>query len=144
LVLVLIAGAFYGGLRASDYLKSRSTTSNANGAVSALQLGREAFDRADYEIAASEFEALAKREPANAAAFFWLGRAQLEERDYVSAARNFEEAISRQPSMYDAYIYQSGAYELMGEKQKAAAALTRYAEERRKSEHGTPTEENRR
>ena len=49
--------------------------------------------------------------------------------------------------MYDAYLQQAGAYESLGEKQKAAAALTRYAEERRKNERGTepmnPKEERR-
>jgi protein phosphatase len=130
LVLVLIAGAFYGGLRTSDYLKSRAPNSNA--AISSFQTGRDAFDRGDYKMAASEFEALSKREPANASAFYWLGRALSEQHDYAGAAKNFEEAITRQPSTYDAYIQQAAAYELMGEKQKAAAALARYVEERRK------------
>lgn len=132
LLLVLIAGAFYGGVRVADYFKKAA--SNQNAGADSLQLGREAFDRGDYKSAASEFEALAKREPTNAPAFYWMGRAFSEQRDYAGAAKSFEEAITRQPSMYDAYIQQAGAYELMGEKQKAAASLTRYAEERRKSE----------
>ena len=141
LVLVLIAGAFYGGLRASDYIKKRASNQIANTGVDSLQSGREAFDRGDYKTAATEFEALSKREPANAAALYWLGRALSEQRDYAGAARSFDEAIARQPAMYDAYIQQAGAYESLGEKQKAAAALTRYAEERRKSERGTMNEE---
>ena len=141
LLLVLIAGAFYGGVRVAEYLKAAS---NQNAEVDSLQLGREAFDRGDYKAAATEFEAVSKREPANALAFYWIGRTLSEQRDYASAVKSFEEAIARQPSMYDAYIQQAGAYELMGEKQKAAAALTRYAEERRKDERGTPNEENRR
>ena len=132
LILVLIAGAFYGGLRASDYIKKGA--SNPSSVVDSLQLGREALDRGDYKAAATEFEALSKREPANAAAMYWLGRALSEQRDYAGAARSFDEAIARQPAMYDAYIQQAGAYELLGEKQKAAASLTRFAEERRKNE----------
>jgi serine/threonine protein phosphatase PrpC len=135
LVLVLIGGAFYGGLRASDYLKMRASNPNAN--IDSLQPGREAFDRGDYKAAAAEFEALSKRDPSNATSSYWLGRALLEQRDYGGAARSFDEAIARQPSMYDAYIQQAGAYELMGDKQKAATALTRYSEERRKNERGT-------
>ena len=134
LVLVLMAGAFYGGLRASDYIKKGAPNSSAG--TDPLQLGREAFDRGDYKAAATEFESLSKREPANAAALYWFGRALAEQRDYAGAARSFDEAIARQPAMYDAYIQQAGAYELLGEKQKAAASLTRYAEERRRNERG--------
>ena len=132
LVLVLIAGAFYGGLRASDYIKKKA--SNPGTVVDSIQLGREAFDRGDYRAAATEFEALSRREPTSAAPLYWLGRALSEQGDYAGAARSFDEAIARQPALYDAYVQQAGAYELLGEKQKAAAALTRYAEERRKNE----------
>jgi serine/threonine protein phosphatase PrpC len=136
LVLVLIAGAFYGGLRASDFIKSRAGNSNAN-AGDPLHIGREAFEKGDYKVAAAEFESLSKRDPLNARALYWLGRVLLEERDYASAAKSFEEATVRQPSMYDAYVQQAAAYEAMGEKSKAASALSRYAEERRKNERGT-------
>ena len=54
--------------------------------------------------------------------------------------KSFDEATSRQPSLYDAYVQQVAAYEAMGEKAKAAAALSRYAEERRKNERGTNDE----
>lgn len=135
LVLVLMAGAFYGGLRASDYLKNRASNQSTSAGADSLQPGREAYDRGDYKTAATEFEALSKREPANAAALYWLGRALSEQRDYAGAARSFDEAIARQPALYDAYIQQAGAYESLGEKQKAAAALTRYAEERRKNDN---------
>lgn len=147
LVLVLIAGAFYGGLRASDYIKKRASNQSTSAGADSLQPGREAFDRGDYKAAATEFEALSRREPANAAASYWLGRTLSEQRDYAGAAKSFDEAIARQPAMYDAYIQQAAAYESLGEKQKAAAALTRYAEERRKNERGTepmnPKEERR-
>ena len=136
--LVLIAAAFYGGLRASDFKKSAS---NQGGAADSLRPGREAYDKGDYKAASAEFEAVSKREPTNASALYWLGRALSEQRDYAGAARSFEEAINRQPSLYDAYLQQAGAYESMGDKQKAAAALTRYAEERRKSERGTMNDE---
>lgn len=135
LILVLIAGAFYGGLLAADKIKKDA--SNPSTSVDSIHLGREAFDRGDYKAAATEFEAVSKREPANAAASYWLGRALSEQHDYAGAAKSFDEAIARQPSLYDAYIQQAGAYELLGEKQKAAMALTRYGEERRKNEHET-------
>ncbi|SRR6266404_2213724 len=131
LILVLIAGAFYGGLLASDRIKNGG--SNPGTSVDSMQLGRGAFDRGDYKAAAAEFETVSKREP-NAAASYWLGRALSEQHDYSGAVKSFDEAIARQPDLYDAYIQQAGAYELLGEKQKAAVALTRYAEERRKNE----------
>lgn len=133
LVLVLIAGAFYGGLRASDLIKNRVANSNTNSAGDPLQIGREAFEKGDYRVAAAEFESLSKRDPSNARALYWLGRALLEQREYANAAKSLDEAITRQPSMYDAYVQQAAAYEAMGEKSKAASALSRYAEERRKN-----------
>ena len=139
LVLVLIAGAFYGGLRASDFI--RKTASNANGQADALQTGREAFERGDYKLAAAEFESTIKREPLSARAHYWLGRVQLEQREYENAVKSFEEATARQPSIYDAYIQQAAAYEALGEKSKAASALARYAEERRKNERQTTNDE---
>ena len=141
LVLVLIAGAFYGGLRASDFIRNRASDSNKNAAVDPLQIGRDAFERGDYKIAATEFESVLKREPSNARAHYWLGRAQLEERAYDVAVKSFEEATTRQPTLYDAYVQQAVAYEAMGEKAKAASALSRYAEERRKNERGTMNDE---
>lgn len=133
LLLVLTAGAFYGGLRAPDLIKKRAPDASANTGGDSLQIGRDAFERGDFRTATTEFESLVKREPSNAKALYWLGRAQLEERDYPGAAKRFEESVARQPSMYDAYIWQAAALEAMGEKAKAAAALARYAEERRKA-----------
>jgi Tfp pilus assembly protein PilF len=141
LVLVLIAGAFYGGLRASDFIRNRALDSNKNAAIDPLQIGREAFERGDYKAAATEFESVLKREPSNARAHYWLGRAQLEQRGYDIAVKSFDEATTRQPSLYDAYVQQAAAYEAMGEKAKAASALSRYAEERRKNERGTMNDE---
>jgi len=141
LVLVLIAGAFYGGLRASDFIRNRALASNKNAAIDPLQIGREAFERGDYKAAATEFESVLKREPSNARAHYWLGRAQLEQRGYDVAVKSFDEATSRQPLLYDAYVQQAAAYEAMGEKAKAASALSRYAEERRKNERGTMNDE---
>jgi len=132
LILVVIAGAFYAGLRTSDFFKARTSRTQLAG-VDAFQTGREAFERGDFKTASAEFDALAKREPANAKAFFWLGRAQLEQREYAAAAKSLEDAVVRQPSLSEAYVWQAAAYEAMGEKLKSASALARYAEERRKT-----------
>ena len=132
LVLVLIAGAFYGGLRASNVIKSRASEPNANREADLLKTGREAFERGDYRTAAAEFDAVVKRDSSNGLAHYWLGRVQLEQREYENAIRSLEEASARQPALYDAYVQQAAAYEALGEKAKAAAALARYAEERRK------------
>jgi tetratricopeptide (TPR) repeat protein len=137
---VLVAGAFYGGLRASEFMNKRLHTSDPH--ADPLQGGRDAFERGDYKAAAGEFEAVAKRDPSNASALYWLGRAALEQREYAAAARSLEDAIARQPLLYDAYVQQAAAYEAMGERAKAVAALSRYSEERRKNERG-PTNDGR-
>jgi len=138
LVLVLIAAAFYGGLRASDAIKTRVSNANANREADLLQTGREAFERGDFRIAAAEFDTVLKRDPSNSRAHYWMGRAQLEQREYESAVKSFEDAIVRQPALFDAYVQQAAAYEALGDKTKAAAALSRYAEERRKQPASAP------
>jgi protein phosphatase len=135
LVLVLMAGSFYGGLRASEFMNKKAPGSSA-AAADSLQRGRDAFERGDYRAAAIEFDSLSKRDPSNAVSSYWLGRSLLEQGDYAAAVKSFDEAIARQPPMRDAYVHQAAAYEAMGEKAKAATALSRYAEERRKDEHG--------
>jgi serine/threonine protein phosphatase PrpC len=136
--LVLVAGAFYGGLRASDVIKTRASVTNANREADLLQTGREAFERGDYRVAAAEFDSVLKRDPSNGRAHYWMGRVQLEQRDYESAVKSFEEASLRLPALYDAYVQQAAAYEALGEKSRAEAALARYADERRKQPASVP------
>ncbi|HSE38955.1 MAG TPA: protein phosphatase 2C domain-containing protein [Blastocatellia bacterium] len=144
LVLVLVAAAFYAGLRASDFTWEGASNANANQASDPLRPGRDAFESGDYNLAAAEFESVLKREPTNARAHYWLGRARLERREYEMAVKSFEEAATLQHLMYDAYLQQAAAYEAMGEKSKAAAALLRYAEERRKQDGTINDKEDRR
>jgi protein phosphatase len=132
LLLVVVAGAFYGGLRASEIFNNRGDNSNPHSETDLLQPGREAFERGDYKSASAEFQALIRQDPLNAKAHYWLGRTQLEQGEYVDSVKSFEEAIARQPSLYDAYVQLAGTYEAMGERAKADSALARYAEERRK------------
>ncbi|MFY9607217.1 MAG: protein phosphatase 2C domain-containing protein [Blastocatellia bacterium] len=133
--LVLIAASFYAGLRASDWRNApASETAAADDAADGLRAGREAFDRGDYQSAGNEFESVLGRDPENATALYWLGRARLEQRDIAGAAKDFEATISREPRMFDAYIQAAAAYQLLGEKAKAAEMLARHTDERRKAE----------
>lgn len=133
LVLVLVAGAFYAGLHASDLTGGTASNRNAStNAFDSLRTGRDAFDNGNYQAAAAEFDALLKREPQNAQAQYWLGRAQLEQREYLKAVENFKSVISRHPANYDAYIQAAAAYEGLGDKASAEAMLRKYGEERRK------------
>ena len=133
--LVLIAASFYSGLRASEWRNSRaSEIVAADHSADELRVGREAFDRGDYQAAGSEFESLLRRDPENATTLYWLGRARLERRDYAGAAKEFEATISLYPRMFDAYIQAAAAYQLLGEKAKAAEMLARHTDERRKAE----------
>ncbi|HXG95354.1 MAG TPA: protein phosphatase 2C domain-containing protein [Blastocatellia bacterium] len=129
--LVVVAAAFYAGLRASDFVSRQASDGDAV-SPGPFQIGREAFERGDYQTARAQFESLLSREPQNADARYWLGRAQLEQRDFTGAAKSFEEAIANEPAKLDAYIQAAAAYEAMGERAKAAQMLARYSEERRK------------
>jgi len=127
LVLVIGTGAFYGGLRASDWFKREASKS-----ADEMTRGIAAFQREDYPAAASSFESALKREPSNGNALYWLGRTRLEQRDYQQAVQSLEQAIALRPSLYDAYAQAAAAYEMMGDQPKANAMLARYAEERKK------------
>lgn len=133
--LVLIAASFYAGLRASEWRNARASQSGVtDAAADQLRVGREAFDRGEYQVAGSEFESVLRRDSENATALYWLGRARLEQGDYAGAAKEFEATISREPRMFDAYIQAAAAYQLLGEKAKAAEMLARHTDERRKAE----------
>jgi serine/threonine protein phosphatase PrpC len=132
LALVVLAGGFYAGLRASEWRNGRP--SNANAETGSLRIGQEAFERGDYQAATTEFESLVQRDPQNGTGLYWLGRAHLEQRDYADAAKDFEEALSREPRMFDAYVQAAAAYQALGDRAKAAQMLARYVDERRKTE----------
>jgi protein phosphatase len=133
LALVLLAGAFYLGVRTSDWFR-RPATQNGALAGDPLQKGVEAFQRDDLQAAASEFDAAVKREPSSAMAHYWLGRVRLEQRDYRGAIQGLEQAISLQPLLFDAYVQAAAAYEASGEHAKATSMLARYGAERRKEQ----------
>jgi protein phosphatase len=133
LVVAMIAGAFYLGVRTSDRFR-RATTNNIAVAGDPVQKGIEAFQRDDIQSAATEFDAAVKREPTSAMAHYWLGRVRLEQRDYRGAVQSLEQAISLHPQLYDAYVQAAAAYEASGEHAKAASMLARYGAEKRKEQ----------
>lgn len=140
LALVLLAAGFYAGLRASDSF--RNSSSDAPVTNTEMARGREQFDRRNYQAAALEFDAMARREPQNAEARYWLGRAQLEQGEYAKAAESFEQAIRLQPELRDAYTQAAAAYEADGKTEKAERMLRQYAE-RRRSERSAQGNSNR-
>jgi protein phosphatase len=132
LVIVLMGAAFYGGLRASDWWKARTSDQVAQEMNNPLKAGRAAFDSGSYQAAATQFALVTEREPQNAEGYYWLGRAQLESGEYAKAALSFESAVNRHPALYDAYAQAAAAYEAAGDRAKAVQMLARYLEERRK------------
>ena len=56
----------------------------------------------------------------------------METGDYAKAAASFENALARRPTLFDGYAQAAQAYELAGDRAKAALLLARGAEERRK------------
>jgi TolA-binding protein len=133
IILVLLAAAFYGGLRASEFFRKKTSDSRPMSieVIEPMQAGREAFDKREYQRAAAEFDAVTKREPANAEARYWLGRAQFEQGEYEKASQSFEEAIRLQPAMAEAYLHAAAAYSIEGKRDKAEKMLRQYADRRR-------------
>lgn len=131
-VLVLIAAAFYAGLRASEWWRPAASRPGASDHTDPLKAGRAAFESGTYQAAATQFAAIVERDAQNAEAHYWLGRAQMELGEYAKAILNLDHAIAIRPTLYDAYMYQAAAYEAVGDRAKAAQTLSRYVEERRK------------
>ncbi len=133
IALVLLAAAFYAGLRASEFFRKKTSDPRIVPIEIAepMQAGREAFDKRDYQRAVAEFDAATKREPANAEARYWLGRAHLEQGQYEKALQNFEEAIRIQPATTEAYLHAAAAYSVEGKRDKADKMLKQYVERRR-------------
>ena len=131
IVLLLMGGAFYGGLRASEW-KSKPTSEPA-APPDPMKAGRAAFEQGNYQAAAAQLTAAVDRDAQNAEAHYWLGRAQMETGDYAKAAASFETALAQRPALFDGYAQAAQAYELAGERAKAAQMLQRGAEERRKA-----------
>ncbi len=132
-VLLLMGGAFYAGLRASDFIPGLGPAEDPDqGFRGQTVAGREAFESGDYTRATSTLVALLEVDPANAEARYWLGRTQMEQKNYVNAAQSFEQAISLRFNLYDAYVQAAAAYEMLGDRLRAQKMLERYSQERNK------------
>jgi PPM family protein phosphatase len=143
-LIVLLAGAFYLGLRASEWRdKAASDPNVTNNVIDPYVLGIDAINKGDYQAAANHFISIVEREPENGYAHYLLGRVQLHQGEFVKAGASFEKAaafpIGNQtgrgyglPPMEDAYVQAAAAYEAAGDREKAVRMLSLYAEDRRK------------
>jgi serine/threonine protein phosphatase PrpC len=132
LILLLLVAAAGGYIlwHASETARDKASLSSAQAILNApMRLGRDAYERGDYQTAETQFASIIAREPQNPEAHLWLGRVQLSKRDFASAAQSFEQAIRLQPAMYEAYLSAAGAYEAAGENQKARRMLALAAEQ---------------
>jgi serine/threonine protein phosphatase PrpC len=129
IVLVLIAGAFYTGLRASG-LATNGVPQRVDAPSSdPLSAGIEEFHKGRYREAGTLFASVTARAPQNQEAWYWLGRSQLELGEYESAAANLDRAGLE---MFEANLYGAAAYRAAGNKARAEALLERYNEELRR------------
>ena len=126
-VLVLMAGAFYGGLRASGLTKN--LTAQRAESVDSLSAGIEEFHKGRYREAANLFSSVTARAPQNQEAWYWLGRSQFELGEYENAAAILDRAGVE---VLEANLYGAAAYKAAGNKARAEALLERYNEELRR------------
>jgi tetratricopeptide (TPR) repeat protein len=131
-VLVLIAGAFYAGLRASGLGKNTADSRVDATSGDSLRAGIEEFHKGRYREAGTFFTSATVRAPQNQEAWYWLGRSQLEMGEYESAAANLDRAGLE---MFEANLYGAAAYRAAGNKARAEALLERYNEELRRRLH---------
>ena len=123
-LLVLLATAFYAGLRASGLAHKPAPGATSESTVSeSLRTGLQEFHEGRYREAAESFASAATREPTDPSAWYWLGRAQLEIGDYQKAAENLDRAGVKIP---EANLYGAAAYRAIGNRAKAEALLDRY------------------
>jgi serine/threonine protein phosphatase PrpC/Tfp pilus assembly protein PilF len=126
-VLVLMAASFYGGLRASDWLKARTSRRSID-SVEQVDAARQQLEKGDVATAETSLASIVSRDPQNAKAFYWLGRSQLELGRFRESAASFEQAIRLDPRMADAYVQASAVYEILGDKARSSALLAQFAE----------------
>ncbi|MDZ7704069.1 MAG: tetratricopeptide repeat protein [Trueperaceae bacterium] len=97
--------------RARYFLQvSQSTpgTPGAGGSVNlALERGRSAYQRADFDAAERAFGAATEQQPGSAEAWGWLGRVYFERGAYARAARAYDQAAGLEPDN-DAYTFFAG------------------------------------
>ena len=132
IVLVLMAGAFYGGLRASGLAKIGGSQRVDTPAGDPLSLGIEEFRKGRYREAGTQFALVTSRAPQNQEGWYWLGRSQFELGEYESAAGNLDRAGLE---VSEANLYAAAAYRAAGNRAKAEALLERYNDELRKRQH---------
>jgi serine/threonine protein phosphatase PrpC len=135
IVLVLIAGAFYGGLRAPELVRwvQGPPVDEAPATGNSIDVGMEEFHKGRYREAAAVFAQVTTREPQNHLGWYWLGRSQLELGEYATSAQNLERAG---PIVADANLYGAAAYRALGNESKARELLDRYNDEQRKKQRG--------
>ncbi|HWC76844.1 MAG TPA: protein phosphatase 2C domain-containing protein [Blastocatellia bacterium] len=127
--LVLLAGAFYAGLRASEWGVGGRNQVNESQASDPFNIALEDFNKGRYREAADAFASMAAREPANNAAWYWLGRSELELGEFEKAGPTLERAAASFP---DANLYAAAAFRGAGKKNKAEALIEQYNERLRR------------
>ena len=134
-VLVLIAGAFYAGLRVSGLAKNGAPQRVDAPSSDPLSAGIEEFHKGRYREAGTLFASVTARAPQNQDAWYWLGRSQLELGEYESAAASLDRAGVE---VFEANLYGAAAYRAAGNKARAEALLERYNEELRRRQRRDP------
>ena len=125
--IATVAGAFYGGLKMSDYW-AKSSSKNGNDTATQLKNAREAIDRGEAAKTMPELLKLIGSEPQNGEARYLLGRAQMEQAKYKEALESFDEALKLQPRMAEAWLYAAVAERALNNKAKADERLGQYLE----------------
>jgi serine/threonine protein phosphatase PrpC len=134
LILVLVLGSFYGGLRSANLFNKKHISPPPSDTQ--LELGRQAYDRGDLREADQAFSSLVGSGSTDWRAWYWMGRTQLEQRRFAESVRSLEHAAELAPDVADTYVQEAAAYEAMGNRARAIEMLGRYAEAARK--HGGP------
>jgi cytochrome c-type biogenesis protein CcmH/NrfG len=122
-----LGGAFYGGLKMSDYWKQPSSNGTDSTAVQ-LKKAREAIDRGEAVKVTADLTNLIQREPQNAEVRYLMGRAFMEQAKYKEALDSFEEAVKLQKNFAEAWLYAAAAEKALNNKAKADEKLEQYLE----------------
>jgi tetratricopeptide (TPR) repeat protein len=92
-------------------------------AQSALDAGKQAYDKGDYSKAISILEDAAEKEPGNGNIELWLTRSYLEAKQYDEAVKSGEKAVSIDAK---SSVYHQWLGEVYGEKADHAGMMSAY------------------
>lgn len=105
---MIFADRFHGSFLALSMVAALVVALGSEG--QSLDQGVALFEQGKHQQARTHFESLARKQPANGAAFYWIGRAALALNDTEGAMESLEKAVKLSPRLSEYHLWLGRAY----------------------------------